>query len=299
MHPNWHDQLHVPTVGDDVRIISPHMITVTPSAETPVSFQVAVQPKSTNGVLSPHAKALAALLKRVHEDTAHFVNRHLQPSTQQNDLDDLRVDLKNILENYRSSLEYVAHHLANRCVPKPSPDRVQFPIASAGDNIGSFSTKIDKWFPGLCTSSTGARDHLLSIQEFSGDFWLRQLADLSNFNKHRSLSSLESTSFRSVVVKFGSAGLRFGELGFRSCSIEMGGILRFAESAENYIDLTGPYVLNAGTTSLPNADARIKIIPEERNLYGIPRYTESVAGLVWTIGKNVFRTIDRLCGHLS
>ena len=104
MYPGWNDQLHVPTVGDDVRVISPHIVTVTPSAGTPVSFQLAVQPKSTNSVLSPHAKALAALLRRVHEATTHFVARHLQPSTQQNDLDDLRVDLKNILENYRSSL---------------------------------------------------------------------------------------------------------------------------------------------------------------------------------------------------
>jgi hypothetical protein len=223
----------------------------------------------------------------------------LQPFTEQTDLDELRVDLKNILENYRSSLEYVAHHLADRCVPRPSPESVQFPVASAGDNIGSFSTKVDRWFPGLGTSCPGARDYLLSIQEFSGDLWLRQLADLSNFNKHRSLSSIESTSFRSIVVKFGSACLRFGELGFRSCNIEVGGVLRFAESAENHVDLTGPCVLNAGTTSLPDADARIELIPEEHRLYGIPGFTESVAGLVWTIGKNVFRTVDRLCGHLS
>lgn len=299
MYPDWHDQLHVPTVGDDVRIISPHMVTVTPSAETPASFQVAVQPKSIDGVLSPHAKALSALLQRVHRDTAHFVNRHLQPSIQQNDISDLRVDLKNILENYRASLDYVAHHLADRCVPKPSPDRIQFPIASAGDNTGGFSTKVDKWFPGLCTSSPGARNYLLSIQEFSGDLWLRQLADLSNFNKHRSLSSFEPTSFRSVVVKFGSAGLRFGELGFRSCSIEVGGVLRFVGSAGNHVDIAGPCVLNADTTSHPIADPRIEIVPEDRKLYGIPGFSESVAGLVWTIGKNVFRTIDRLCGHLS
>jgi hypothetical protein len=24
MYPNWHDQLHIPTVGDDIRIISHH-----------------------------------------------------------------------------------------------------------------------------------------------------------------------------------------------------------------------------------------------------------------------------------
>ena len=102
-----------------------------------------------------------------------------------------------------------------------------------------------------------------------------------------------------MVVKFGSAGLRFGELGFRSCSIEEGGILRFAESADNHVDLTGPSVLNADTTLLSNADARIEIIPDQSKLYGIPGFTESVAGLVWIIGKNVFRTIDHLCGHLS
>jgi hypothetical protein len=258
-----------------------------------------VQPKSTNGILSPQAKALGALLRRVHGDTTRFIGRHLQPSLKQSDLDELRLDLKSILENYRSALEYVAQYLADRCVPRPSSQQVQFPVATTGDNVTSFSNKIDKWFPELSVNAPGAKNYLLSIQEFSGELWLRHLADLSNFNKHRTLSTFQAGQFRSVLVRFGASGLRFGELGFRSCSIEAGGVVRFVDSAEKQADLTGPRVLNANTTSLPNADSHIELVSEERQLYSIPGFTESVAGLVWTIGKNVFRTVDRLCGHLS
>ena len=299
MYPNWHDHLHVPTVGDDVHIAGPGVCRVTPSGDGATSFQVAVQPRSPEGILSPHAHALGTLLRRVHADTARFLDRYLGPSIQKSDLDELRIDLKNILENHRSALEYVAHHLADRCAPKPSPDRVQFPVASRKDTATSFGAKIEKWFPGLGARAPGVKDYLLSIQEFNGDRWLRQLAELSNFNKHRSLSTQQPACFRSVVVRYGLAGLRFGELGLRSCNIQAGGVVRFTDSAGNQVDLTGPRLLDATTRSLPNADPRIELILEERQLYCIPGATESIAGLIWAIAKNVFRTVDQICRHLS
>ncbi len=298
MYPEWHDALHVPSIGDTFHIVSPHVVTITP-VKISASFHVSVQPKSSNGVLSPHAQALAALMRRVHSNTAIFVERHLRPSPAKPDLDDLRVDLKNILENYRSALEYVAHHLADKCVPRPPPERVQFPVASSGDDVNSFSKKLDKWFPGLSTSAPAAKDFLISIQEFRGEEWLRNLADLSNFNKHRSLSTFELRNFRSLIIRFCSVGLRFGELGVRSCAIDSGGIVRLAESAEHYADIRGPQLIDIDTTDLIDADAGIEVINEEREIYGIPGATGSVPGLIWAIGRNVFRTVDLLCRHLS
>ena len=102
---------------------------------------------------------------------------------------ELRVELKNLLENHRSALEYVLHYLAERCTPKPAPERVQFPVAKPNDTAATFGKKLDRWFPGLSAGAPKARDHLLSIQEFNGETWLRDLANLTNFNKHHSLSA--------------------------------------------------------------------------------------------------------------
>jgi hypothetical protein len=299
MFPDWHDHFSIPTVGDDVVIASPHLITVDAKPERPTEFRIAVQPRSSDGILSSHAKALGTLLRRTHSDTARFLDRYLQKSIEPPELAELSVDLKNILENHRSALDYVAHHLADRCTPRPSPEQVQFPVANRQDNAVSFSKKIDKWFPGLASVAPNAKDHLLAIQQFSGEHWLRQLADLSNFNKHRTLSAQQPASFNSVLVRHGASGVRLGELGLRSCKIEAGGTLRFEDPAGNHIDLGGPLLLNSSSTYLSNCDSRLEFILEERELYCIPGSNESIAGLVWTIAKNVFRTVNQICGHLS
>lgn len=297
MFPNWHDDMHVPTVGDDVRIA--HLVTIDSTTVRPESFRVAVQPQTADGLLSDHAHALRTLLQNTHRSTARFLDRHLRTPIAPADLDQFRVDLKNILENYRSTLEYTAHYLADRCAPKPRPDRVHFPVANEDDTATTFAGKLDTWFPGLSAHSPKAINYLLSIQQFSGESWLRQLADLSNFNKHRSLSAQELDQFPSVVVKFGTSGVRFGELGLRSLSIEPGGVLRFLNASGQYLDLDVPCLLNATTKSLHGADPRMEVVHESNALYRIPSCKESIVGSLWRIDKNVFRAVDRICSLLS
>ncbi len=297
MFLNWHDNMHIPTVGDHVRI--KHVVIVNTTTVRAESFQVAVPPRTPTGILSEHARALGALLTSTHANTARFLDRYLRPNIDPAELDGLRVDLKNLLENHRSALEYTAHHIADRCAPKLPSTKVQFPIAKSSDTATTFALKLDQWFPCLGTSVPKVRDDLLSIQEFNGELWLRQLADLTNFNKHRSLSVQEPGSFHSVVVRFGSAGVRLGELGLRSLSLEAGGVLRFVNTVGQQVDLDLPCVLDANTTSIPGADPRIEVVPEERKLYRIPGSKESIAGTVWSIDKNVFRAVDRICSYLS
>jgi len=299
MFPDWHDPIHIPTVGDDIRIVSPHVITVRPNTMRPETFQVSVQPGTGTDALTEHGRAIATLLQKTHGDTARFLDSYLQPNIELAELDRLRVDLKNLLENYRSALEYTAHHIAALCTPKPPQDRVQFPVAQPSDTAATFGPKLDQWFPGLGASAPKVRDYLLTIQAFNGYPWLEQLADLTNFNKHRSLSAQEPGDFHSVVVRFGDAGVRLGELGFRSLSLETGGVLRFVNSSGQQVDLDGPCVLDASTTSLAGADPRIELLMEKRQLYRIPGCKDSIAGTLWSIDKNVFRAVDWICALLS
>ncbi|MFH1103296.1 MAG: hypothetical protein V1714_05970, partial [Pseudomonadota bacterium] len=116
MFPNWHDHIHVPTVGDDVRIGS-HTITVDASTVRPENFQVSVQPRTATGMLSEQGRAIGVLLQRTHGDTAQFLDKYLRPNIEPTEADQLRVDLKNLLENHKSALEYTAHHIADFCTP--------------------------------------------------------------------------------------------------------------------------------------------------------------------------------------
>jgi hypothetical protein len=296
--PDWHDHIDVPTVGDDVRI-GTFIITVDASTVRAQSFQVSVQPGTGAGVLSAHGRAIGALLQSTHRQTAQFLDRYLRPDIKPAETDGLRVELKNLLENHRSALDYLAHHMADYCNPKPHPDRVQFPVAKWNDTAATFEPKLDQWFPDLNTSKPKLRAYLLSIQEFNDELWLQQLANLTNFNKHRSLSVQEPGEFHSVLVRFGSAGVRLGELGLRSLTLDLGGVLRFVNSAGEHADLEGPGVLDMNTTSLPGVDSRIEVLQEKRQMYRIPGQKESIAGTLWKIDKNVFRAVDRICALLA
>lgn len=295
--PNWHQPLHVPTIGDDVQIL--HIVTLPANAPTLLNFSVRVQPRTGTGMLSEHAQALSALLQTTHSATARFLDRYFRPNIEPNQIGKLRVELKNLLENYRSALDYVAHYLADRCTPKPDAKKVQFPVANENDTAATFGKKLDRWFPGLSTSVPNAKAHLLSIQQFNGDTWLNQLSELANFNKHHSLSPQECGRFESVVIRCGGSRIRLGELGLKSLTIEAGGALRFVNVAGEHVDLDGSQRLDATTTSITGSDSRIEVVREEHNLFRIPGQPESIAGTVWVIAKNVFRTVDKLCSMLT
>jgi hypothetical protein len=296
--PSWHASIHVPSsVGDDVTIGS--LVTVDANTVFPQTFQVSVQPRAATGALSQRARAIAALLQSSHTQTAAFLDKYLAPHMTPAEIDQLRIPLKDLLENHRSALDYTAHHIADYCNPKPPQSQVQFPVAKSHELRATFEPKLDRWFPGLASSKPKVRDYLLSIQEFSNELWLRELADLTNFNKHHSLSDQELADFHSVLVRFRDAGLRLGALGLRSLTLTPAGVLRFVDSSGEHADLEGPRVLDASTSSLPSADPRIEVVPETRKLYRIHGCKESIAGTLWSIDKNVFRAIDDIHRLLS
>src|SRR5690606_23801760 len=108
--------------------------------------------------------------------------------------------------------------------------------------------KIDRWYPSLAAINPKAKEYLLSIQHFTSDPWLLKLSTLSNINKHRTLSLFEKRVFCSLVIKLGSSGLRFGELGLKSCSVIDEGSLMFKDSHDITAEIKAPFFIDANTT---------------------------------------------------
>ena len=281
MFPDWHDDLGIPTVGDDVIINHNHIITVNPSKRSPADFRIVVQPKSPDGVLTEHAQSIADLLKSNHTLTERLLNQYMNSSTNLSLVGELKVNLKNILENYRSSLEYVAHYMAEYCNPKPEPRKVQFPVANERDDENTFSKKLDKWFPSLGKSKPEVKKYIISIQHFKGECWLQDLSGLTNYNKHRTLSSQLTREFKSVLISYEGAGIRLGNLGLNSVVILEGGVIKLKGSNGNEVSILGPCRLNANNIPTSTFGDGIKVAHELRNMYYIPTSSKSLVLLVW------------------
>ena len=297
--PKWNAELGVPTVGDDVRILCGDVITIDSETKSTLSFNVSVQPCSLDGLLTERGDAIATLLTQTHKQSSIFIDKYLNSDITEASLKENKVILKNILENHRSALEYVAHHIANYCAPIPDESNVQFPVAKPKDDADTFKKKLEIWFPKLNIKKPKVFQFLESIQEFNGELWLKQLSELTNFNKHRIFSSQVLDDFDSVVIKYGDVGIRFGELGLRSLTIEEGGRIRFINKSGQSMELEGECSIDVNTISIPGADPRVEVLHENRRLLKIPGSTMSIPCSLWIIDTNVFRTVNNICALLS
>lgn len=111
--------------------------------------------------------------------------------------DDLKVDIKNIFENLRSCLDYLAHELFEAfCGGATKADRLYFPIRQTPTE---FKQTIQRDYPGLQSNCKALYDILESMQPFR-DPWLGQFNRLNNENKHQDLVEQTRTESRLVTV---------------------------------------------------------------------------------------------------
>lgn len=131
----------------------------------------------------------------------------------------LRIDVKNILENVRSALEYAARHLHTAVLKGSAEAKVYFPIASRGARRVDFASLANRAVPGV----VGRPDviaELAACQEFADtrNGWLPDLATLTNENKHDQLTPQARVETQRVkaeidagAVIWNPAGIKFGE----------------------------------------------------------------------------------------
>ena len=114
---------------------------------------------------------------------------------------DLRIAIKNVLDNLRSALDYAARELRERYSPSSgSKGRVYFPIAAKGSD---FRSLVGKNIPGLLKKLPDLLPVLESFQQFfsPSNSWLPDLATLSNENKHERLTPQTRTESERVVAR--------------------------------------------------------------------------------------------------
>jgi hypothetical protein len=297
MFPDWNDDLAIPTVDDRI-FIGDFEITINKPQQSR-QVKLVVEPASASGLMSERGKAVSAILKRTHVTTAEFLNKILNPELIAGDIEDLRVDLKNLLENNRSALEYVAHYMAARCSPQPRTKDVKFPVSNSSDNSVTFAQKLNRWFPGLTSSRPALEDYLISIQPFNPDQWLHRLSELTNFNKHHSLSVWESSVFQSIIIRVEDNAIRIGELGFQSIDLNTNGKLIFQTKHGIDAEVAGPCIIDVTTSKIPGCDERILFEKHQVELHNIRGASHSIAHEVWSLSKNVFRAVNNICSLLS
>lgn len=97
---------------------------------------------------------------------------------------ELQVKIKNVLENQRSALEYVAHAIVER--DGKAGSLAYFPLAASSDK---FAAGFDRQMAGVAATRPDIRDAIEASQPYQPGYeWLRQLQYLTNENKHRTLT---------------------------------------------------------------------------------------------------------------
>lgn len=98
----------------------------------------------------------------------------------------LRVDIKNLCENLRSVLDYLAHDIRDKyCTSAKASDRFYFPILP---DATQFSARVSQWFPGLQAAAPAVWAELEESQPYHvRNAWIGHFNKINNENKHGSL----------------------------------------------------------------------------------------------------------------
>ena len=128
----------------------------------------------------------------------------------------LLVEIKNLLENLRSALDFAAHGLFEKygSSPKASPN-IYFPYAPLDRTRTDFekSKRIEACIPGLAASRPDIVAALMDMQHFGsgGHRWLPEFMDLNNENKHEHLTPQTRREKKELRIGSGGAVISMGE----------------------------------------------------------------------------------------
>jgi hypothetical protein len=109
----------------------------------------------------------------------------------------LQVRIKNVVENQRSALEYLAHGIYESLGDGKKANSY-YPIAKEEED---FQGLFGRQLPGVAAKCSAVFEAIAAKQPYEKDFeWLRHLAILTNENKHCRLTPQTRTEVRRVRV---------------------------------------------------------------------------------------------------
>jgi len=154
-----------------------------------------------------------ALIRKSEEQLKQLEGEYRASLSKKEISQELKIDIKNILENLRSALDYSASYIYRACCsPKGSPN-IYFPIAANGADVKDFSSLANKNIPGLLGARPDIIQTLASFQQFSSkeNDWLPELATLCNENKHEQLTPQQRKEVKQLRIKSGGVEAAIGE----------------------------------------------------------------------------------------
>jgi hypothetical protein len=151
-----------------------------------------------------------AVLEATAEDLATLEGSYRQALREKTLPQSLLVRVKNILENQRSALDFVAHDLTSRFGTVLGKAQVYYPLAPTS---AKFNGSIDRFMPDVRTARPDLAQTIQQFQPFNCE-WLRALRDLVNPNKHVRLSPQERMEMREIAVtdRTGGRSALFGNV---------------------------------------------------------------------------------------
>lgn len=153
------------------------------------------------------AKSIEALLKKAKEDFAALKSAYDASLYEKHVREDLKVTIKNIFENLRSCLDYIAHDTFEKhCAAVKKPDRLYFPIRPSANE---FKQAVSKDFPQLDITAPSLYACLEAVQPYN-DAWLGQFNKLNNHNKHQDLVEQTRTESKQVTVSRSGSSVSWG-----------------------------------------------------------------------------------------
>jgi len=135
----------------------------------------------------------------------------------------LLIEIKNVMENLRSALDFAAHGLFDKYGSSTRSDpNIYFPYATLTQTRAQFqkSTRIENCIPGISKLRPDIVARIESYQHYSNadNRWLPLFMDLNNENKHERLTPQTREEARQLTLESGGGSISLGP----GCSISMG-----------------------------------------------------------------------------
>lgn len=152
-----------------------------------------------------HAKQALPTIKQAYDESLH--EQSVKPS--------LLIEIKNLMENLRSALDFSAHGLFDAYGSSPHADpRIYFPYAPLTQMQANFqaANRIENCIPGLTASRPDIVALIESYQHYSDptNRWLSLFMALNNENKHQQLTPQTRQEQRGLKIESVGMGIELG-----------------------------------------------------------------------------------------